>query len=103
LKALYHKGFAEQVFGNLLSQQKKHQKEQLLEDPAARSHNSVQVLLQAARKPRLVTCAESKARDSEESWRIIKRVAGFGADFMCVAEWGGRVPRCPHIFAIFVF
>lgn len=27
-----------QVFGELLSQQKKHQKDELLEDPAARSH-----------------------------------------------------------------
>ena len=28
----------EHVFGKLLSQQKKHQKDELLEDPAARSH-----------------------------------------------------------------
>jgi hypothetical protein len=60
LKALFHKGFTEQVFRKLLSQHKKHQKEQLLKDPAARSHNSGQVLLQASRKPRLVTCAEAQ-------------------------------------------
>jgi predicted DNA repair protein MutK len=60
LKALCYKGFTEQVFGKLLSKHKKHQKEQLLEDPAARSHNSEHVLLQAARKPRLVTCAEAQ-------------------------------------------
>jgi hypothetical protein len=60
LKALCYKGFTEHVFRKLLSQHKKHQKEQLLKDPAARSHNSGQVLLQASRKPRLVTCAEAQ-------------------------------------------
>ena len=41
-----------QVFGKLLSQQKKHQKDELLEDPAARSHNFGQVPLRDARKSR---------------------------------------------------
>ena len=38
LEALQHKGFTEQVFGKLLSQQKNNQKERLLAHPAARSH-----------------------------------------------------------------
>ena len=42
-------------------------------------------------------------RDSEESWRIIKLVAGFSTDFVGVAEWGWRFLRCSQVFAISVF
>ena len=77
-----------QVLGKLLSQQKKHQKDELLEDPAAgptilgRSHSG---LLFTA--PRYCLRGRS-ARDSEESWRIIKLVAYLSTDFVGIAKWG---------------